>query len=963
MIWKGSVMPWIIVIFAIFLSPQAWADTSIFQQLLVLRFGQEKAVSVQDGTVDLRGLGNEEFFHVQGDVYLLPGRILDPKYLSEDEFQALVSQPGVLKAPLRLKTFPYEQEGTEATFGTYIIRFKNEQSRRLAINVPRLFHPLVLHYVDARQSERLIVHGELNQDPRKNRNITDMAVTVPVVEPSGDFYLYGQVTSPLFLGRNSLNMSSFYVGPEKYLNSLSYSVRFYATLVSGSFMIMAIFYGFIFTFRRQDLSSLYLAVFACCSFALSLFYVANFDITPQDLLNRFTVINLFGICSLQFYLLDKISFVLSKRSHRLLLIAAVLVTLGASVSVYYRFHLLIAVLFLLSFTSSTLLIFLTLYLGIKHRLSGITFFLLGTIGNSVFQFPIMIGYIMQSNRENGYNILLANFSMGLALALVNAKEFSVTYRRSLQQSKDLEAKNKEITYFNKNLERLVDHKTKEVRALLDYIPQGVLSVMLDGVVARDYSAHLKEILGRNDIGLQSFKELVLDRCDMSSDVRDQAWQTITASVGDLIFNYEVNSDKLPSELAYQHEGGIKYLKATWNTEVENESVVRILVTLLDVTAEKALEKEAEKQRKELNLIQELIAIPPNKIAQFFSTSLPLLKENERILSNEDVPLTPASIRMLFVNAHTVKGAARTLQLRDLARQIHDMEDHYADILKKDAPIDRVRLQEDVKASFAILEQYIDINRNKLNRSDNYNKVVIERDFIENHYFIIKDFVKDPPVDPGKIIRWLREQNEALTSLIFEQLPATFDGYKERAIKIARDIGRADPHFDFEIDDVSVAPDQKTVLDNCMVHLLRNALDHGIETPDERRRKQKPEAGTISVRTEVHGDDLTIKIYDDGRGLAMKKLKAKSEKLGLISGEATLEQIANTIFASGISTATEVTDISGRGVGMSAVQTFLEKARGSIEVKLGEPKDSEGEYYSFWFEIHFHMTPVSQAKAS
>ncbi len=96
---------------------------------------------------------------------------------------------------------------------------------------------------------------------------------------------------------------------------------------------------------------------------------------------------------------------------------------------------------------------------------------------------------------------------------------------------------------------------------------------------------------------------------------------------------------------------------------------------------------------------------------------------------------------------------------------------------------------------------------------------------------------------------------------------------------------------------------------------------------------------------------------------MKKLKAKSEKLGLISGEATLEQIANTIFASGISTATEVTDISGRGVGMSAVQTFLEKARGSIEVKLGEPKDSEGEYYSFWFEIHFHMTPVSQAKAS
>lgn len=956
-------MPWILVIFAILLSTRASAEASIFQQLLVFRFGDEKVVTVQDGTVDLKELGNQEFFHVQGQVFFVPGVLLDPRYLSDSEFQALVTRPDIVKATLRLKNFPYPLEGTESTFGTYVIRFKNEHSRRLVINVPRLYHPFVLHYVDAEKTQRLIVHKKLNTDPNKNANVSDMTVTMPVIEPAGDFYLYGQATSPLFLGRNTLNMSSFYVGPESYLNSLSYAARFYATLISGSFLIMFIFYGFIYTFRRQDLSSLYLAAFALCSFILSLFYVINFNITPQQMLNFFTILNLFGICSLQFYLLDKISFVLSKRTHRLLLVAALLTAAGASVGVVLRAHLLIAVLFLVSFSSSTALIFLTLYLGIKHRLSGITFFLIGTIGNSVFQFPIMIGYILQSNRENGYNILLANFCMGLALALVNAKEFAVTYRRSLQQSRDLELKNKEITYFNKNLEKLVDNKTKEVRALLDYIPQGVLSIMADGLVAKDYSAHLKEILGRSDIGLQSFKELVLDSCEMSSDARDQAWQTIMASVGDLVFNYEVNSDKLPSELCYRHKGGLKYLKATWNTEVEADVVVRLLVTLLDVTAEKALEREAEQQRKELNLIQELIAIPPNKIAQFFSTSLPLLKENERILNQDGIPLTPASIRMLFVNAHTVKGAARTLQLKDLARQIHNMEDHYADILKRDAPIDRARLQEDVQGSFAILNQYIDINRHKLNRSDNYNKVVIERDFIENHYFIIKDFVKDPPVDPSKIISWLREQNEALTSLIFEQLPATFDGYKERALKIARDIGRADPLFDFEIDDVSVAPDQKAVLDNCMVHLLRNALDHGIETPDERRRKQKPEAGTIRIRTELHGDSLTIKICDDGRGLAMKKLKAKGEKLGLIASHASPDEIARTIFASGISTASEVTDISGRGVGMSAVQTFLEKARGSIEVKLGEPNDPEGEYYSFWFEIHFQLTPISQAKAS
>lgn len=403
----------------------------------------------------------------------------------------------------------------------------------------------------------------------------------------------------------------------------------------------------------------------------------------------------------------------------------------------------------------------------------------------------------------------------------------------------------------------------------------------------------------------------------------------------------------------------KFLRATWN--VEDDIVVRLLVTFLDATAERELQKETDKQRQELMLIQELLNVSPSKAAQFFSTSLPLLKENERIIHQEQ-QLTPAAVRMLFVNAHTVKGAARTLQFKDLARQIHEMEDYYAHIFKDGELILTQRLKDDIAATLAVIHRYVDINRSKLNRADNYSKVVLERDFIEKHYFFIKDLIEDPP-EVGNIIDWLREQNEALTRLIFEQLPASFDGYKERALKIARDLGKADPIFDFNIDDISIPPDQKTVLDNCMVHLLRNALDHGIESPAERKRKGKSEHGCIKAVTTIEPHLLTISMSDDGRGLAVQKLRAKGEAHGLLNGSSTLQDVADLIFASGISTAHEISEIPGRGVGMHAVQTFMEKVGGTIHVRVGAPKDETAEYYDFWFEIQFKRSQTNLALAS
>ncbi|NMA68262.1 MAG: chemotaxis protein CheA, partial [Desulfitobacterium sp.] len=130
-----------------------------------------------------------------------------------------------------------------------------------------------------------------------------------------------------------------------------------------------------------------------------------------------------------------------------------------------------------------------------------------------------------------------------------------------------------------------------------------------------------------------------------------------------------------------------------------------------------------------------------------------------------------------------------------------------------------------------------------------------------------------------------------------------------------------------------------VIGDPLMHLIRNSVDHGIESPEERRAAGKPEKGTITLNAYHEGNHIAILISDDGRGLNLEKIYQKALSRGLVSeGENLLEKdIANLIFQPGFSTAEQVTDISGRGVGMDVVTKSLNNLGGMIETstKAGE----------------------------
>ncbi|HTZ40066.1 MAG TPA: chemotaxis protein CheA [Syntrophales bacterium] len=127
--------------------------------------------------------------------------------------------------------------------------------------------------------------------------------------------------------------------------------------------------------------------------------------------------------------------------------------------------------------------------------------------------------------------------------------------------------------------------------------------------------------------------------------------------------------------------------------------------------------------------------------------------------------------------------------------------------------------------------------------------------------------------------------------------------------------------------------------NPLVHMIRNAVDHGMESPEDRIKAGKPEKGTIKLKAFHRGGNIVIEISDDGRGLNREKIRQKAIKNGLISASDTLTdlEVNRLILLPGFSTAEKITDVSGRGVGMDVVKQAVEKLRGKMDIQSAEGK--------------------------
>jgi len=163
-------------------------------------------------------------------------------------------------------------------------------------------------------------------------------------------------------------------------------------------------------------------------------------------------------------------------------------------------------------------------------------------------------------------------------------------------------------------------------------------------------------------------------------------------------------------------------------------------------------------------------------------------------------------------------------------------------------------------------------------------------------------------------------------------------------RVVRDLARSlskDIKLEMEGEETDLDKNLVEALADPLVHLVRNAVDHGIEMPDDREAVGKPRTGTVLLRASQEGDHIELSISDDGKGMDPDTLRGIAVKKGLMD-EDTAARLSdhdcyNLIFAPGFSTKEEISDISGRGVGMDVVKTRIIQLNGSVEIdsKLGE----------------------------
>lgn len=196
---------------------------------------------------------------------------------------------------------------------------------------------------------------------------------------------------------------------------------------------------------------------------------------------------------------------------------------------------------------------------------------------------------------------------------------------------------------------------------------------------------------------------------------------------------------------------------------------------------------------------------------------------------------------------------------------------------------------------------------------------------------LKDF--DEPL--SQLGRISGEIQELVTKLRMVPISFVFDRFPRIVRDLSKSMGK---EINLVIEGKETELD-RTVIDEIgdpMVHLIRNAVDHGVETPEERKKAKKPKQGTVFIAAYQEGNGVIIEVRDDGKGIDTKVVRKKAVERGMLTPEEaaalTEEETIRLVFLPGFSTAKEVTDVSGRGVGMDAVKSKVESLGGQFQVE-------------------------------
>jgi two-component system, chemotaxis family, sensor kinase CheA len=451
------------------------------------------------------------------------------------------------------------------------------------------------------------------------------------------------------------------------------------------------------------------------------------------------------------------------------------------------------------------------------------------------------------------------------------------------------------------LERIVsartaelDGRNRDMRLVLDNVSQGFVTIDRSGLPSAERSRVLDQWLGPSVAEETLFDWLDRKSPEVAAQSR-MAWDEVTAGFLPLALTLE----QMPKDISL----GAAQCRIAYLPIGDGEMPERFLVVVTDVTAD--LERDrAERDRREALQVFEQVIHDRTAVNDFFDEGTRLV---DAITARAGDGL-PALKRML----HTLKGNSAIFGLEGLSSLCHELETIVAEEQRQLRPPELARLRAQWDGAVENVDRLIGARRH-----------VIEVE--EDQYAALERTVRSAAPRAAVL--------DAVRALKREPTARRLEHFAEQARRIAAGLGKS---IDVRVQagDLRIDPTQWAGFWSAFIHAVRNAADHGLEGHEERVSTGKAECGTIRLGTYARGDRFVVEIADDGRGIDWPLVAVKAAELGLPTD--TLADLHTALFLGGVSTATNVTDISGRGIGMGALRAATLALHGEIEIetKLG-----------------------------
>jgi len=358
---------------------------------------------------------------------------------------------------------------------------------------------------------------------------------------------------------------------------------------------------------------------------------------------------------------------------------------------------------------------------------------------------------------------------------------------------------------------------------------------------------------------------------------------------------ELNLAQMPGML--ERDG--RHFTLRFKPVMHEETIDGALLVVTDVTSELEVRAEHEKQREYVAVFE--------RVMQDRDGFTEFAGEINRLLGSIAAGITDTKEMMMAV--HTVKGNTAQWGVTSVAKIAHVLESNLVEA--KEMPTQE-QLQGMLDAWEAVAHRF----RTILGSSG--SKIELSRAELDKLLHEVRTLIPHEEISA----RIERLKHEAAIHR-FERMARDINRLAER-------LGKPAPRLLIDAGDLRLPASRFASFWASTVHVLRNMMDHGIEAPDARVAAGKPEQGTITLRAYATQDQFVVEFADDGAGIRWDKIAEKAAQAGLPA--ATPEELERALFETGVSTAATVSDISGRGVGLSAVLGRCEALGGKISIR-------------------------------